>query len=365
MPSVLPDTPFRLYNCSSMECIGLPFRPALVVHGPEAFDAGDVAYLRDLLAPSRILVAGVMARTAAEESGIPCEFCKRPPSVVMSSLPGSFILVNRGKTPESGRIFGEIVASRLGMRGLIHIECSSGTVYCWNPDEKNREISEKIAIKCGYELEKQDVAVIPVASERRIRGCIPGEAVYVNGIVVGHALSDEVRLGYDNGEICAVSGIRIKPHGLEKLKRLATVDLSGAWCKSGTIRTHMPKPAGRARTAGYVLVIDHCGHQLYDLMNEEVCGVLSIGDDTTAVCGHICSHLGVPVFGIVDGDGDGIVTAAFAPGSVVAEVKSERDDDVGNAIKSLVPHEMTEWNVFCEKILLCLGDRVNISIRVA
>lgn len=361
---MLPDTSYRQYDCSPMECIDLPFRPALVVHGPEAFDAGDVAYLRDLLAPSRILVAGVMARTAAEESGIPCEFCERPPSVVMSSLPGSFILVNRGKNSQSGKIFGEIVASRLGKRGLIHIECSSGTVYCWNPDEKNREISEKIAMKCGYVLEKQDVATIAPAPERRIRGCIPGEAVYINGIVIGHALSDEVRLGYDNGEIYAVSGIRIKPHGLEKLKRRAPVDLSSAWCKSGTIRTNMPKQAGRTRTAGYVLVIDHCGHELYGLMNGEVCGVLSIGDDTTAVCGHICSHLGVPVFGIVDGDGDGIVGAAFAPGSVVVEVRSERDDDVGNAIKPLVPREMTDWDLFCEKILLCLGDRVNISIRV-
>lgn len=348
-----------------MECIDLPFRPALVVHGPEAFDAGDVAYLRDLLAPSRILVAGVMARTAAEESGIHCEFCGRPPSVVMSSLPGSFILVNRGKNPKSGRIFGEIVASRLGMRGLVHIECSSGTVYCWNPGVTTGEISESIAKKCGYGLEKKPAGAIAPAPERRIRGCIPGEAVYINGTVIGHALSDEVRLTYINGEVHPVSGIRIKPHGLEKLKRMAPVDLASAWCKSGTIRTRMPKTAGRARTAGNVLVIDHCGHELYGLIHEEVCGVLSIGDDTTAVCGHICSHLGVPVFGIVDGDGDAIVGAAFAPGSVVVEVKNERDDDVGNEIKPLVPHEMTEWDVFCEKILLWLGDRVNVSIRVA
>ncbi len=348
-----------------MECTDLPFRPALVVHGPEAFDAGDVAYLRDLLSPSRILVAGVMARTAAEESGIPCEFCGRPPSVVMRSLPGSFILVNRGKNPESGKIFGEIVASRLGMRGLIHIECSSGTVYCWNTDEKNQEISEKIAKKCGYILEKSDAVALSVAPERRIRGCIPGEAVYINGIVIGHALSDEVKLRYENGEIYPVSGIKIKYHGLEKLKGRSPVDLLNAWCKSGTLRTNMPKHGRRSRTAGYILVIDHCGHQLYNMMNDEVCGVLSIGDDTTAVCGHICSHLGVPVFGIVDGDGDGIVGATFAEGSIVVEVKSERDDDVGNEIKSLVPHEMTEWDVFCKKILLSLGDRVHVSIRVA
>ena len=42
----------------------------MVVHGPEAFDAGDVERMIGLLAPRLVLVAGVMARTAAEESGL-------------------------------------------------------------------------------------------------------------------------------------------------------------------------------------------------------------------------------------------------------------------------------------------------------
>ncbi|HNB03475.1 MAG TPA: DUF2117 domain-containing protein, partial [Methanoregulaceae archaeon] len=104
----------------------------LVLHGPEVFDAGDVHYLIERLHPERVIVAGVMARTAAEESGIDCEFISVPPSLVLKDISGCAILANHGKIPESGRIFGEIVASRLFPRGLIHLECSDKTLYVWN-----------------------------------------------------------------------------------------------------------------------------------------------------------------------------------------------------------------------------------------
>ena len=67
------------------------------------------AYLIDRLCPDRVIVAGVMARTAAEESWIDCEFISVPPSWVLKDIDGRCILANHGKTPESGRIFGEIV----------------------------------------------------------------------------------------------------------------------------------------------------------------------------------------------------------------------------------------------------------------
>ena len=91
-----------------------PFADAvMVVHGPEAFDQGDVAFLQDLLSPGKTVVAGVMARTAAEESGLPVTFDSDVPSSVIGRTGGKVFLVNHGKTTESGRIFGEIVASHL------------------------------------------------------------------------------------------------------------------------------------------------------------------------------------------------------------------------------------------------------------
>ena len=86
-----------------------------------------------------------------------------------------------------------------------------------------------------------------------------------------------------------------------------------------------------------MLVIDHCGHEIYARMPDDCCGVLAIGDDTTSVCGHILAHRGIPVPGIVDGDRDVIVPPAFAAGSVIAEVLGERDDDVGREIAKKVP----------------------------
>ena len=58
----------------------------MVVHGPAAFDAGDVERLMGLLCPRRVLVAGVMARTAAEESGLPVTCTDERPSRVLSDL---------------------------------------------------------------------------------------------------------------------------------------------------------------------------------------------------------------------------------------------------------------------------------------
>jgi hypothetical protein len=40
-------------------------RPVMVVHGPEIFDSGEASWLIDRICPSRTIVAGVMARTAA------------------------------------------------------------------------------------------------------------------------------------------------------------------------------------------------------------------------------------------------------------------------------------------------------------
>lgn len=102
----------------------------MVVHGPELFDQKDVAWLIDLLTPKRIVVAGVMARTAAEESELQMEFNAQPPSRVIRALDGPVFLANRKKTKKTGELFGNIVASRLGDNGLVHIECSSRTVYC-------------------------------------------------------------------------------------------------------------------------------------------------------------------------------------------------------------------------------------------
>jgi hypothetical protein len=338
----------------------LPDSAVMVIHGPELFDQGDVAWLMDVLSPKRIVVAGVMARTAAEESGLRVEFNAQPPSRVILALDDPVFLANRGKTTKTGELFGNIVASRLGDNGLVHIECSSRTVYCWNSGDE--ELAGLLSRLTGFWKTSIKSTVHRQGNVREIRGCIPGEAVYVNGIVIGRATADVVVLQWRGGRVEPCSGLEPKPHGLEKLSLDQSIDISTAWCKSGPIRSAAPHTNGRAPGSGRVLVIDHCGHEIYSRMPEDCCGVLAIGDDTTAVSGHICAHRGIPVLGIVDGDKDTIVPSAFAPGSVVIEALGERDDDIGKEIAGKVPDVQVVWDEWVQGILAYLNNRVRVVI---
>ncbi len=332
----------------------------MVVHGPEAFDRGDVVWLLDRIHPRQVIVAGVMARTAAEESGLDVEFDGRPPSRVIADLEGPVFLCNHGKTPQSGRVFGGIVASRLCDRGLVHVECSSQTVYKWNGGD--RLLALGLAGLTGYVMEDAISTDESRDGQRMIRGCIRGEPVYVNGIVIGRATADTVVLKSSGGGIEPISGIAIKSHGLEKLLRTFIPDIRTAWCKSGAVRTVAAKEGYRTGRQGRILVIDHCGHEIYQRLDSDCCGVLAIGDDTAAVCGHICTHRGIPVLGITDNDRDTILPSAFAPGSLVLDTRPERDDDVGAEIAKSVPEGSVCWDDWVLTVLERFAGRVTVAL---
>jgi hypothetical protein len=329
----------------------------LVVHGAEAFDQGDVFRFQQILSPRRTLVSGVMARTAAEESGLPVEFSGEPPSILIRRLGEEVILLNRGKTPESGFIFGEIVSRRIGKRGLLQLECSSQTLYLWNnPD---RRLGKEVAERTGF---------LPVSGEsspeqsgtmrRAIRGCLPGEVVCINGLVIGRATAETVVIENKGDQIEVVSGLKPKPHGLEKLHRTpCAADLSTLWCKSGPIRSFPSRVHREALPAGRVAVIDHCGHDIYRVLDTPLCGVLAIGDDTTSVCGHIAAHRGIPILGIVDGDADHLLEPCFTPGSVVVLVDAGTDDRVGRELAATVTGEPVCWESWVQEMLRLLNGR--------
>ena len=341
-------------------------QPVMVVHGPEIFDKGYVRRLIDAIRPGRILVAGVMARTAAEESGLPVEYSGVRPSVAIQETEGRVFLANYGKTPLSGRIFGEIIAERLGNRGLIQVECSDHVIYRWNAGDN--QFARRLCELTGYRLEN----VVTEIRERdrtlrTIRGCIPGEPVFVNGTVVGCATEGTVLISIHEGHIAPVSGIRIKAHGIEKLERGGPVDPENAWCKSGVVRRPRPAPrtALQIKTRwGRVIAIDHCGFDVYHYLRDDVCGILAIGDDTTAVCGHICVHLGIPVLGITDGDEDNIICGEYAPGSIIVRITRGSDDDVGHELSSDLVHGPVEWNSWVMLQIGRIGDRGRVVYPV-
>ncbi|MDD1664358.1 MAG: DUF2117 domain-containing protein, partial [Methanomicrobiales archaeon] len=298
--------------------------------------------------------------TAAEESGLPVTFDSDVPSSVIRRTGGKVFLVNRGKTPLSGRIFGEIVASRLPDGSpLIQLECSSQTVYVWNGGG-NLEFARILAGETGFSLEEAVSGPKAESANREIRGCIPGEAVLVQGIVIGTALAEKVVIQSGVGGIEVVSGLQPKEHGLEKLARLGQIDLSRAWCKSGMVRRALPHKGGAAPATGRILVIDHSAHDLYRSITPDTCGILAIGDDTTAVCGHICAHRGIPVFGVVDGDVDGLLSAGFSPGSVVVEVLEGRDDEVGRELAAIIGEGTVVWKEWVARALAFLGCRCRV-----
>ncbi len=195
----------------------------MVVHGPELFDRGDVIWLKNTLCPKQILVAGVMARTAAEESGLQVEFDARPPSRVLLAQDDPVFLANRGKTEETGEILGNIVASRMGDRGLVHLECSGRIIYCWNNGDE--ELAAALSRCTGFPKKSVKSTVHCQENVREIRGCIPGEAVYVNGIIIGTATADVVTIRSHQGRIEPGSGLEPKQHGLEKLSRDRNIDV--------------------------------------------------------------------------------------------------------------------------------------------
>ncbi|MDE4907974.1 DUF2117 domain-containing protein [Methanogenium marinum] len=322
----------------------MPEGCTIIAHGPEVFDTGDIVTVSAALLPEEFIVAGVMARTAAEESGFPCRFNSRPPSHVIRHLPPGTDawLLNRGKTPASGEEFGRIVASRCD-RPVYHIECSSRTVYGWNGADTchTEEAAHRLGFAVAYrtaDVRAQDNCM------REIRGCIPGEPVFVNGIVVGSATGNTAVLAPENGGLRAVSGITLKPHGIEKLLRNGPVNLRNAWCKSGPVRSQSAQVAERRNPSGRITVIDHAACDIYSQMDATTCGVVSIGDDTTAVCGHICAHLGIPIFGVTDGDADTVVDHSCCSGSVIVEVTEGRDDEKGLEIAETVPTAQCHWD---------------------
>ncbi|KAF1078443.1 DUF2117 domain-containing protein [Methanogenium sp. MK-MG] len=322
----------------------MPEGCTIIAHGPEVFDAGDIEMVSAALLPEEMIVAGVMARTAAEESGFPCRFNTRPPSLVIRHLPPGTDawLLNRGKTPASGEEFGRIVAARCD-RPVYHIECSSRIVFGWNGTDPRR--TEEAARRLGFSAVFRTADVrVQKDCIREIRGCIPGEPVFVNGIVIGHATAETAVLAPDKEGIQSVSGITLKAHGIEKLLRNGPVDISRAWCKSGPVRSQRAQVAERRKPSGRIAVIDHAACDLYAHVDTTTCGVVSIGDDTTAVCGHICAHLGIPIFGVTDGDADTVVDHSCCRGSVIVEVTEGRDDEKGLEIAETVPTAPCHWD---------------------
>lgn len=307
----------------------------VLFHGPEVFDSGWAGRIIKVFSGrsrARLMLAGTMSRTALFDSGIKgVETPGLQPSQCVKLLEkncSAVLLATFGKSPRSGLVFGGMVARRAASSApLAQAECA-GPVYAEQSGAAPGAIIAKLE-KLGFCRTDAPAARVEVWTEkgalcRRMTTAEKGDFVLVNGIVAGRALGSEVVFVSRGRSITAIRGVRIKPHGLEKLERLGGVDLVLAKLAS-TRRLRGAGAAARVKSlAGRgVAFIDHAGRDVYKLAGDAA-GAVTVGDDTTAVAGDILCRFGIPVIGIVDGDGDNLLAGAgLYPGSTVFTVGAD------------------------------------------
>jgi len=323
-------------------------RIGIVIHGPEIVDTGSAKRIIELLGQKHEVIAklgGTMGRTAVLDAGLEdvIDISKGlKPSEAINELQGSIdlaILLNHGKTIDTGRYFGQIVASRIARSmPFIHIErpdCDGRMIY-YDPQAKRCAEYVKDALRGTYELTIEPGKPAPsyVRAEgelvvRKLLGAFPGENIRLEGVVIGVVEKPEPEIVCKDGRILELRGIKAKQHGLEKLEN-RKLDLYTARVKTGSIRRTLHKPRIKKATCGTkIALIDHCAESTFELVRDaEV--VITVGDDTTTIAADILARLGIPIIGIVDGDVDGVLTSSVVPeGSVIIQVKTGFDDMLG------------------------------------
>lgn len=333
----------------------------LLFHGPEVFDSGWAARVIqtfDPLGERCCILAGTMGRTAVFDSGLSgIEFKDEMPGACLRELAAraeTVVMVNYGKSEESGLVFGQMVVERSGIATpMVQAECSGPFFVEWiqgSPPAVIQALTSlglvpRQGIQRRPSLWKEKEKTI-----RRITTADAGDFVLVNGIMVGRAKGGDVILTCENGRICDVLGAEVKAHGIEKLDRLGRVDLETAkLATTPTIRRTSCIPRTMETSGENMVFLDHAGMHVYGMI-DNTRGVVTVGDDTTAVAADILSRFRIPVIGIVDGDEDVVLkNGCVAPGSVRLTVKS--DDEFGLKILASVFQGKTQIKMPFHQVL--------------
>ncbi len=331
-------------------------RIGIVLHGPEIVDAGSAQRIIEIFKQEHDMIVklgGTMGRTAVLDAGLEDVIDISQgltPSETMNALKDSIdlaILLNQGKTPETGKQFGRIVASKLeGSTPFVHIESPElcGKIIYYSPGAKKcaEYVTEILGRHENYDLPIEpgsplslDVRVDGDIIIRRVAGAFPGESIRLNGIIIGTATQPEPEIVCRDGRIVELRGGIIKPHGLEKLKN-RKIDLFTARIKTGSIRRTKYRPRIKKvlsrSSCKTVAIIDQCAESTFELIKGASL-VITVGDDTTAIAADILTRLGIPVIGITDGDLDCILEDATVPaGSAIIRVREGFDDIVGKEV---------------------------------
>ncbi|MBU1196447.1 MAG: DUF2117 domain-containing protein [Proteobacteria bacterium] len=311
----------------------------LLFHGPEVFDSGWAKQIIDAVKSTdsvQCVLAGTMGRTAVFDSGLDnITFWNKMPGECLrdlSSRVSMVLIVNFGKSVDSGLVFGGMVVERSEVKiPVVQVECSGPFFVEWIKGSPSHVLETLRQMGLS---QKEKIEIMPSVWEadgkiyRRMTTAETGDFVLVDGIMVGRATGEDVVIACQNGHICEIRGVLVKEHGIEKLDRLGGVELKTAKLASTpSIRRTCHTPRMVETNGQGIVFIDHAGMHVYDLMNDAK-GVVTVGDDTTVVAADILSRFKIPVIGIVDGDEDVVLkNGSFAPGSVKLTVL--KDDEFG------------------------------------
>ncbi len=341
-------------------------RVGLLIHGPEVIDEGEVAEAIERLRAAGIefeaALGGITGKTAVIDANLQHEIDiskdLRPSEVIGDYIKRGIefvILMNHGKTEESGLLLGEgILRNYKGSRAnlsFVQLEFCDRVIIPWIL--KDTDLYR--AIRAIFREFRERIAREPISrcridaglEYREIGGVHAGEKIVVNGVVIGTTTRDgSITLVAKEGKIVDIIGGDLIEHNLVKLPPLSLADVM---VKTGrVIRRTKPKYIGNARKKSgnrRVACLFYTVEHLFPKIEEVTMDVaVTIGDDTTSIAGDILKRFGVCIIGITDGDADGLIEgigdgalekyAKFLPaGSMVIRLKPERDDIVGARIK--------------------------------
>jgi len=313
-------------------------RYGVVVHGPEAIDSGMATWMLDSLSRDHVVEAtlgGGMGLAAVLDAGLEGRIRVASRELVSKSVVrmgrgcDTVILLNWGKTRASGMAFGRMVWEKAHAylnSPLVQVDRDFFVVWEGSIDEGLTNLLQEH----GLQEQMPTSAGVPHQGSRSLSGVQPGENIWINGTVIGRAVSEKVTIWMSSGKL-SFEGVDVKAHGLEKVR----VDsLEGAIIRSGSVRrtrslTRLGKPSGGDR----LILVDHRAEDSIFRARGAKAAV-TVGDDTTRVCSALLARLGVPVIGIVDGDEDGICAdTSSAPGSTMVMLMPGNDDQLGEKVR--------------------------------
>ncbi|MGB9938049.1 MAG: DUF2117 domain-containing protein [Methanobacterium sp.] len=357
-------------------------RIGVVVHGPYIVDSGHAAKILNLLEDYggvKARLGGTMGRTAVHDAELD-EVIDISQKLLPSQSVSKFVeeefdvifLINYGKSSVTGHTFGYKVCKRSKCNPpLIQIERPGeidGSVIPW--DTSLHEFAEVIARRMKLRLVMPEEITNKIdpnhvsKTKRKVAGVCKGENIFVNGLVIGKSISEDVTLVADEGIITKIEGGELKEHGVEKLGK---IDLECAIIKTGLLRRSevIPRVLKPCRDSNKLCIafLNHAAEDVYRL--KEVDFVVTVGDDTTLVAGDILYRFGVPIIGITDGDVDKVVENGFKSNeSLIIELESGLDDIIGKKIhdelfegQEIIQIENIE--TFKNKILQIINNTTN------